>query len=261
MRSNNLNPSATLTSIIELAPDIPIKKQISVQDVLKEYDIDANHSQNLTKLASLHKFSLIETLSFLDVRHYSKSLDLSKIKSEQNKRVIAAILNNKIRSLLPQQCADCKNQYLVPLHDPTSHSRNYCCLCGQPSHMCEKDSPSLTWICTNCILLHEAPHIPFLQDTPEPSASPLSQPPNTSNNPSSPHHPNPSPSHNPPSSQPPDTTLPHDLSSTPYPRHPPHCNYPTHPHLITQPLLNPTLLSHKTPPQPPSSQHHPHHNP
>ena len=129
--------------------------RLSVRDVIRTFEWSESARYNIDKLASIHKISLINALQFLNIKHYNKMLDIQKMRSCE-KNVIATLIFNKMKSLLPQFCPNCNAHFAVPFHDIYQDRLFYCHSCSTPSHDCytwtHPNIPSspLVWLCDDC---------------------------------------------------------------------------------------------------------------
>ena len=174
--TTSLNTDIIFNSIVNAAPDIPIHGYASIRQVIQSFQWSASRIQNTEKVMANHRYSLNKTIAFLKICHYDKYLDLTKV-SNAKKKIVASLIYDKIKSLLPQVCGDCNAQYNIPLDDPLSHKRRYCHLCGNPSHDCHdnkitQNSKFLAWLCPTCYFDHGS--ISRLLEDPTPSCNPPS---------------------------------------------------------------------------------------
>ena len=164
MTRNSLPPS-----IIRQLPSSPISSNgHSVATVTRVFSPTSSDSQNLERLLTFHKSLLVKTASTLMIRYYDNILDADKLNT-LGKPKVASILLNKLKSLLPQKCEECKGEYSLPLDDNEQASRKYCFICCTPSHTCNPHpttNPNPTWICGPCMINIAGPHIQILKLNP-----------------------------------------------------------------------------------------------
>ena len=155
-----------LDCILLDAPSPTNDQRHCIQEVAKKFNFEKGHSANVSAIAKLAKFTLVQAITLLEITHYNQKIDVKRINRLKSKCTLSEIICNKLNSFFPQICNGCQSEYTIPAvnSDQNRNLRRFCEMCGTPSHHCHQiiSSEIIHWICHNCTVKNAGPHTKFL---------------------------------------------------------------------------------------------------